>query len=45
MEPTLQDETLLRKFYPYLNGPDMYDCADEDSVPFYWDCEVRHFEP
>ena len=20
----------------------MYDCSDEDSVPFYWDCEVRH---
>ncbi len=35
-----QDETLLRKFYPYLNGPDIYDCSDEDAVPFYWDCEV-----
>ena len=19
----------------------MYSCADEDAVPFYWDCEVR----
>ena len=28
----LQDEELLKRFYPYLAGPDIYDCRDEKKV-------------